>query len=133
VPEPGADRLPHASIALNPAHQLVASQCSGALVLARLGLLESMPACADLVTQPYLAACGIQVLDGPFHAEGNIATAGGCLASVYLGAWVIDRTLGADAARAAVDYVAPVGEKAETVDRVMSALRAGDRRPSQPR
>jgi hypothetical protein len=61
-------------------------------------------------------------LDAPFHASGSIATAGGCLASLYLGAWAITRTVGEQAARAAVDYVAPVGEKSSTVARVFSAI-----------
>ncbi len=114
------------AISLDPDRQLIGSQCSGALVLARLGLLGTMPACADVTSRPYVEACGVTVLDAPFHAEGNIATAGGCLASQYLAAWVITRTLGEDSARAVIDYVAPVGEQRETVDRVMAAVRAGE-------
>ncbi|MFJ8164382.1 DJ-1/PfpI family protein [Streptomyces sp. NPDC096136] len=111
---------------LDPARQLIGSQCSGALVLARLGLLAGRPACADLTTRPFVEAMGVPVLDEPFHVEGNIATAGGCLASQYLAAWTITRTLGEDAARAAVAYVAPVGEQRETVERVMSAIGVRD-------
>lgn len=114
------------ALSLDPDRQLIGSQCSGALVLARLGLLGTMPACTDTKSRPYVEACGVTVLDAPFHAEGNIATAGGCLASQYLAAWVITRTLGEDSARAVIDYVAPVGEKRETVDRVMAAVRAGE-------
>ncbi|MFI7689912.1 hypothetical protein ACIBQ6_12615 [Nonomuraea sp. NPDC049655] len=110
---------------LDPARQLIGSQCSGALVLARLGLLEHMPACADRTSRPFVEACGVTVLDAPFHAEGNIATAGGCLASQYLATWVITRTLGEDAARAVLDYVAPVGENDETVDRGLRAVHEG--------
>ena len=32
---------------LDPARQLLAGQCSGTLVLARLGLLENVPACTE--------------------------------------------------------------------------------------
>lgn len=49
----------------------------------------------------------------------NIATAGGCLASQYLAAWIIARLGGVDAARSALHYVAPVGEKDEYVARAM--------------
>ncbi|MBL7498071.1 DJ-1/PfpI family protein [Frankia sp. CNm7] len=119
------DRLLGA-LPLDPARQLIGSQCSGALVLARLGLLAAVPACTDATSRPWVEASGVEVLDRPFHAVGNIATAGGCLASQYLAAWVISRTLGEAAARAAIDYVAPVGEKQDTVDRVLSVLRAGD-------
>lgn len=119
------DRL-LAMLPLDPARQLIGSQCSGALVLARLGLLDGMPACADLTSRPFVEACGVTVLDAPFHAEGNIATAGGCLASEYLAAWVISRTLGEDAARDVIDYAAPVGEKQARVEQVMRAVHAGE-------
>ncbi|MGW5122489.1 AraC family transcriptional regulator [Streptomyces sp. NPDC004069] len=114
---------------LDPSRQLIGSQCSGALVLARLGLLGSMPACTDRTSRPFVEACDITVLDAPFHAEGNIATAGGCLASQYLATWVITRTLGEDAARGVLDYVAPVGENHENVERAMRAIHAGDLTP----
>ncbi|MFI9786938.1 DJ-1/PfpI family protein [Kitasatospora sp. NPDC051984] len=111
---------------LDPARQLIGAQCSGALVLARLGLLNDMPACTDVTTRPFVEARGVTVLDAPFHAEGNIATAGGCLASQYLATWVITRALGTDAARGAIGYVAPVGEQQETVERALRAVRAGE-------
>ncbi|MBC9711907.1 DJ-1/PfpI family protein [Streptomyces sp. TRM66268-LWL] len=110
-------------LALDPGRQLIGSQCSGALVLARLGLLDTMPACADRTSRPYVESYGVTVLDAPFHAEGNIATAGGCLASQYLATWVITRTLGEEAARAVLDYVAPVGENEETVRRALRTVR----------
>ncbi|MFF4034341.1 DJ-1/PfpI family protein [Streptomyces sviceus] len=109
---------------LDPSRQLIGAQCSGALVLARLGLLSGMPACTDMKTRPFVEARDITVLDEPFHAEGNIATAGGCLASQYLATWVITRVLGEGAARNVLDYVAPVGENQETVDRALHAIRS---------
>ncbi|MFJ9444418.1 AraC family transcriptional regulator [Kitasatospora sp. NPDC101235] len=111
-----------AQLPLDPSRQLIGSQCSGALVLAHLGLLGTMPACTDLTSRPFVEARGVTVLDAPFHAEGNIATAGGCLASQYLATWVITRTLGEDAARAVLGYVAPVGEHRETVERALHAV-----------
>lgn len=117
------DRL-IARLPLDPGRQLVGAQCSGALVLARLGLLDGMPACTDTVSRPFVEASGVTVLDAPFHAEGNIATAGGCMASQYLGAWVISRTLGDAAVRRVIDYTAPVGEKRETLERVLRVVGA---------
>ncbi|MCF3103105.1 AraC family transcriptional regulator [Streptomyces roseoverticillatus] len=111
---------------LDPSRQLIGSQCSGALVLARLGLLDGIPACADMISRPFVEACDVTMLDAPFHAEGNIATAGGCLASQYLATWVITRTLGEQAARDVIGYAAPVGENQETVERAMRAVRAGE-------
>lgn len=102
---------------LDPSRQLVAAQCSGSLVLAKLGLLSDIPACTDLTTKPWVVAAGVEVLDQPFYAKDNIATAGGCLASHYLAAWIIARLEGREAAECALHYVAPVGEKKEYIER----------------
>jgi transcriptional regulator GlxA family with amidase domain len=107
---------------LDPSRQLIAGQCSGALVLARLGLLDGVPACTDLVSKPWVEAAGVEVLNQPFFAKGNVATAGGCLASHYLAGWVIARLEGRGAAEAALHYVAPVGEKEEYVARAMGNI-----------
>jgi transcriptional regulator GlxA family with amidase domain len=96
---------------LDPQRQLIAAQCSGTLILARLGLVAGVPACTDLTTKPWVQEAGVAVLNQPFFAGGNVATAGGCLASPYLAAWIIARLQGTDAAAAALHYVAPVGEK----------------------
>lgn len=100
-----------AQIKLDPARQLIGAQCSGTLLLARLGLIGSLPACTDLISKPWVQAAGVDVIDAPFVAHGNVATAGGCLASPYLAAWIIARSAGWDAAATALHYVAPVGEK----------------------
>jgi transcriptional regulator GlxA family with amidase domain len=104
---------------LDPNRQLLGAQCSGTLVLAKLGLLDAVPACTDLLTKPWVQEAGVQVLHQPFFARGNLATAGGCLASQYLAAWVIARLEGIGAARDAMHYVAPVGEKEEYVERML--------------
>ena len=104
---------------LDPSRQLLAGQCSGTLVLARLGLLENVPACTDLISKPWVAEAGVEVLNQPFFAEGNVATAGGCLASPYLAAWILARRQGIGAAENALHYVAPVGEKEEYVARAL--------------
>lgn len=118
-----------ARLHLDPSRQLIGAQCSGTLILARLGLLDGMPACTDLTTRPWVEEAGITVLPGPFHTQGNLATAGGCLASPYLAAWVLSRLYGESAAIDALHYVAPVGEKDEYVARVLMHLR-GEPGPS---
>ncbi|MFG2946217.1 DJ-1/PfpI family protein [Streptomyces adustus] len=102
---------------LDPSRQLIAAQCSGALVLARLGFLNDIPACTDLTSKPWVIAAGVEVLNQPFYAKDKVATAGGCLASHYLAAWIITRLQGKDAAESALHYVAPVGEKDEYIER----------------
>jgi transcriptional regulator GlxA family with amidase domain len=111
-----------AQLALDPSRQLLGAQCSGTLVLAKLGLLHGVPACTDLTTKPWVEEAGVSVLNRPFVAKGNVATAGGCLASQYLAAWVIARLEGIDAARSAMHYVAPVGEKDEYVSRALQNI-----------
>ena len=107
---------------LDPSRQLIGAQCSGTLVLAKLGMLANVPACKDLITKPWVQEAGVQVLNQPFYASGNIATAGGCFASQYLAAWIIARFEGVEAARAALHYVAPVGEKEEYVSRAIKNI-----------
>ena len=107
------------ALELDPSRQLIGAQCSGTLVLAKLGLLDDIPACTDLTTKPWVVEAGVRILDQPFFARGNIATAGGCLSSQYLAAWIIARLAGEDAARHALHYVAPVGEKEAYVERAL--------------
>lgn len=114
-----ADAALMAQLRLDPSRQLLGAQCSGTLVLAKLGLLDGVPACTDLTTKPWVEEAGVAVLNQPFVARGNVATAGGCLASQYLAAWVIARLAGLEEARGAMHYVAPVGEKEEYVARAM--------------
>ncbi|WP_211473044.1 DJ-1/PfpI family protein [Collimonas humicola] len=114
-----ADTELMAQLQLDPAKQLLGAQCSGTLVLARLGLLDGVPACTDLTTKPWVEEAGVDVLNQPFFARGNVATAGGCLASPYLAAWIIARLEGTEAAESALHYVAPVGEKEDYVARAM--------------
>ena len=112
-----------AALQLDPSRQLIGAQCSGALVLAKLGLLDGVPACTDLTTKPWVIEAGVDVLDQPFYAKGNVATAGGCLASQYMAAWMIARLDGLDAAASAMHYVAPVGEKDDYVTRALDNIR----------
>lgn len=120
--EIAADASLLAQLRLDPTRQLIGAQCSGTLLLARLGLIGTLPACTDLTTKPWVIEAGVEVLDAPFVAHGNVATAGGCLASQYLAAWMIARGAGVAAAREAIHYVAPVGEKEETVTRALRAV-----------
>lgn len=111
-----------AQLQLDPGRQLIGAQCSGTLLMAKLGLLRAVPACTDLLTKPWVQEAGVEVLNQPFFADGNLATAGGCLASQYLAAWLIARLEGLEAAKAALHYVAPVGEKEPYVDRAMANI-----------
>lgn len=108
---------------LNPARQLLAAQCSGTFLLSRLGLLGGAPACTDLTSKPWVVESGADVVPRAFAARGNVATAGGCLASQYLVAWLLARLKGLDSAREVLHYFAPVGEKEAYVERALEHVR----------
>ena len=109
-------------IVLDPTRQLIGAQCSGTLLLARLGMLGDAPACTDLTTKPWVVEAGVRVADLPFVARGPIATAGGCMASAYLATWVMWRAAGREATRQALHYAAPVGEKDAWVDHALKVV-----------
>ena len=108
---------------LDPLRQLIGAQCSGTLLLARLGLIADVPACTDLTTKPWVIEAGVRVIDAPFHARGPVATAGGCLSAQYLATWMMAKRAGPEATRQALHYVAPVGEKDAYVERLLGVVK----------
>ncbi|MBQ0756882.1 MAG: DJ-1/PfpI family protein [Amphritea sp.] len=118
-----ADEAIMSQLQLDPSRQLIGAQCSGALLLAKLGLLDGMPVCTDLTTKPWVQEAGVEVLNQAFFAKGNLASAGGCLASQYLAIWLLARLEGLEVAEEAIYYVAPVGEKETYVNRAMQNVR----------
>ncbi|KFX61041.1 DJ-1/PfpI family protein [Paraburkholderia fungorum] len=117
-----ADAALMSQLRFDPARQLLGAQCSGTLILAKLGLLNGVPACTDLTTKPWVEEAGVAVLDQPFAAKRNVATAGGCLGAQYLAAWFIARLEGIEAARNAIQHVAPVGEKEAYITRAIANI-----------
>lgn len=111
-----------ARLKLDPQRQLIGAQCSGTLLLAKLGLLNGVSACTDLITRSWVQEAGVDILEQAFFAQGHVATAGGCLASPYLAAWIIAKTEGMEAAASALHHVAPVGEKDAYVKHALAAI-----------
>ncbi len=107
---------------LDPTRQIVTAQCSGTLVLAKLGILHDMPACTDNTTKPWVVEAGIQIVNQPLYAAGNVATAGGCLASHNHATRILARPLGRDAAADVLGYVAPVGQQADWLTRAFATI-----------
>lgn len=68
-----------AELQLDPSRQLIAAQCSGTLVLAKLGILGAVPACTDLTTKPWVLEAGVDVLNQPFFRERQRGDCGGLL------------------------------------------------------
>ncbi|MDP1602485.1 MAG: DJ-1/PfpI family protein [Legionella sp.] len=109
-------------IRLNPDCQIIGAQCSGTLMLAKLGVLKGIPACTDSSTKPWVQDAGIEILNQPFFARDNIATAGGCLSSAYLAAWFIAKLDNMASAKKALHYFAPMGEKDEFVENAVKNI-----------
>jgi transcriptional regulator GlxA family with amidase domain len=99
-----------AQFSLRPERQLIGSICSGALIIAALGFLRGKRATTYPSAKALLERYEVEVVEEPFVKEGNIATAGGCLAAVYLAGWVIERLVGSSIRDAVVASCQPVGE-----------------------
>ncbi|VVN56821.1 Isonitrile hydratase [Pseudomonas fluorescens] len=108
---------------LEPGRQLIGAQCSGGLILTALGLLEGRTATTTPFATLEMEAAGIQLQQRPLVAHGNIATAGGCLASLYMTTWILYRCLGATETRQIFSQVAPVGDDGlwDVLDRAVTA------------
>jgi transcriptional regulator GlxA family with amidase domain len=91
VPAVLEDREFMSSFNLDPRKQLIGSVCAGSFILYRLGLLEGIKATTHPDAKPALSAMGVDVQDQALVAEGNIATAGGCLSALYLTGWLAER------------------------------------------
>ena len=97
-------------LVLDPGRQLVASQCSGALILGASGVLKGCTATTYPTARAHLEAFGVEVVPEPFVAHERVATAAGCLAGIDLDRWIITKLLDARIADACFDSVSPIGE-----------------------
>lgn len=97
------------ALELDPTRQLIGSMCSGALLLAKLGLLHGKRATTYPTQRARLEAMGVSAVEEPFVREGNVATAAGCLAAVDLVGWMIEETAGARQREMVIRSVSPVG------------------------
>ncbi len=95
---------------LDSERQMIGSICEGALLLAALGLLEGKNATTYPTVRRELEAMGITVVEKPFVANGNVATAAGCLATQYLIGWVVEQMLGRTERERLLKLIQPVGE-----------------------
>ncbi len=109
-------------IKLDSSRQLIGAQCSGVLLLHRLGLIGTA-ATSDTTSTPLLQEWGVCVTGAPLHVEGNVATAGGCLSSQYLASWMLARMCGWQTAARIVRDVAPVGHQEEYVQRTSDLVK----------
>jgi transcriptional regulator GlxA family with amidase domain len=99
-----------AQFKLDRQRQLIGSICSGSLIIAKLGLLEGKSATTYPTSKALLESLGVTVVEKPFVEQGNIATAGGCLAQQYLVGWVIETLADKKWRELVLHSIQPVGE-----------------------
>ncbi|MCW2952112.1 MAG: ThiJ/PfpI domain protein [Conexibacter sp.] len=99
--------LPRALAALHASGVLMASVCTGALLLAAAGLLDGRPATTHPTAREDLRAAGARVLEARVVDDGDVVTAGGVTSGLDLALWLVERHVGARAAgklERAVDF-----------------------------
>jgi len=74
---------------------VVASVCTGAMLLATAGLLEGRPATTHAGAKDDLRAAGAEVIDGVRVVDdGDVITAGGVTCGLDLALWLVERFAG---------------------------------------
>lgn len=97
---------------LDPARQHIGSICAGAFILERLGLLSGGRATTHPDARGGLQMLGLEPVDQPLVCQGSIATAGGCLAALYLVGWMVESLFDAEKRRVTLLPVLPAGQQA---------------------
>ncbi|ERG88263.1 MAG: putative transcriptional regulator [halophilic archaeon J07HX5] len=93
-----AGALPAAVAACHETGTVVASVCTGAMVLAAAGLTDGRPAATHHGAHTDLAEAGAVVQDARVVDDGDVVTAGGITAGIDLALHLLERTVGAGVA-----------------------------------
>jgi transcriptional regulator GlxA family with amidase domain len=78
--------------------RVLASVCTGALLIAKAGLLADRPATTNRGAVAELKQLGVRVLPARVVDDGDIITASGVTASLDLGLWLVQKYCGIDKA-----------------------------------
>lgn len=100
---------------LDPSRQIISSMCSGALILAALGLLDGKTATTYPTAIETLKSFGVDVVEQPLVTHGNIATAAGCLAALDLVGYIIETLADSKTRNEVLASVQPVGQGLECI------------------
>jgi transcriptional regulator GlxA family with amidase domain len=95
---------------LNPNKQMIGSMCSGALLLAALGIIKPGDEATTYPTaKSELEKFGVSVVEKSFITKGHVATAAGCLAAQELVGWVIENLADRTLRTTIINSIQPVG------------------------
>lgn len=86
--------IPAAVKSLHEAGTVVASVCTGAMLLAAAGILRGRPAITHHEAVPDLQAAGAEVVRARVVDDGDIITAGGVTSGLDLALWLVERFYG---------------------------------------
>lgn len=125
VPAALADPDFMAAFRLDPGRQLIGSICGGAFILAALGLLPGRRAATHPDARAGLRAAGVEPDERPLMSVGNVATAGGCLAALYLVGWMVEQLFGAEKSLQTLRPVLPAGQYDWYEKLIVSSIRQG--------
>lgn len=96
---------------LNPEKQIIASMCSGALIIAALGHLKGLSATTYPTAFEALRNYEVEVIeDTHLVTHESIGTAAGCLAAVDLIAWAVTKMYDKKISDAVTASVLPIGQ-----------------------
>jgi transcriptional regulator GlxA family with amidase domain len=96
--EAAAGRLPPALAACAQRTNLLASVCTGALLLAHAGLVAGRRMSTHHTARAELAGFGAIVMDDRVVDDGDLVSCGGVTSGIDLALWLVERELGASLA-----------------------------------
>lgn len=77
---------------------ILASVCTGSLLLSSAGITTGRPCTTHHVAKEYLRTEGANVVDGRVVDDGDLITSGGVTSGIDLGLWLTERFFGPEAA-----------------------------------
>lgn len=95
IPELIAERFDSGSV--------VASVCTGSLLLAGAGVLKGRPAATHHTARDDLAAMGVDIRESRFVDDGRVLTAGGITSGLDLALHIVERECGSETAEGVAD------------------------------
>lgn len=119
-----ADPSFKAALSLDPQRQIIGGIDSGALILAALGVLDGLSATTYPTVMPELEAAGVRSENRSLVVHGNVATGGGCLATLDLCGWMVGRLLSDEAAAKVRASFEPIGGFAALLSRAETVRQA---------
>jgi transcriptional regulator GlxA family with amidase domain len=97
--------LPRTLVAAREAGAIVGSVCTGAMLLAAVGLVEGRRATTHHSARADLRAAGAEVVEARFVDDGDLVTAGGVTSGLDLALHIVEKAAGASIAAQVADEI----------------------------